>query len=432
MKKKVLIIAYYWPPAGGPGVQRWVKFIKYLPDFDIEPILYIPKNPTYPILDKSLTHEVSDELTTLKKAIFEPLRIAQLFSKKQAKTLSAGIIKNKTRQSVLERLMLYIRGNYFVPDARKFWVKPSINYLKNYIQEQAIDIIITTGPPHSLHLIGLGLKEQLNIKWIADFRDPWTSISYHKKLKINAKAQKKHKALEEKVLQTADEIIVTSPSTKAEFEQITKQNISVITNGYDDSPGEKTLLDQKFSLAHIGSLLADRNPTILWEILGELIQENKDFKKDFVLKLAGTISDDVLENIKSYGLEKHLDLLGYIPHKEIINLQKSSQVLLLITINSDETKGIIPGKLFEYMVSGRPILGIGAKNADFKQILQQTNTGKSFNYTDKETLKKQLLTYYKAYQEHNLKTFPIGLQQYHREVLTKRLVTLINGVTSGS
>jgi galactitol-specific phosphotransferase system IIB component len=426
MKKKVLIIAYYWPPAGGPGVQRWVKFIKYLPDFDIEPILYIPKNPAYPILDESLTNEVSSELTILKKSIFEPLRIAQLFSKKQSNTLSAGIIKNKTKQSLLERIMLYIRGNYFVPDARKFWVKPSIKYLKNYIQNNAIDTIITTGPPHSLHLIGLGLKEQLGIKWIADFRDPWTSISYHKKLKINIKAQKTHKTLEKKVLQTADKIIVTSPSTKSEFEQITKQPISVITNGYDNSSGGKVVLVQKFSLAHIGSLLADRNPSILWEVLGELIQEKEDFSKDFVLKLAGTISDDVLENIKSYGLEKHLDLLGYIPHKDIIKLQKSSQVLVLITIDSKETKGIIPGKLFEYMVSGRPILGIGAQNADFKQIIQETNTGKSFNYSDKESLKKQILVYYKAFQENSLKTFPIGLQKYHRKTLTERLVSLIN------
>jgi len=426
MKKKVLIIAYYWPPAGGPGVQRWVKFIKYLPDFDITPILYIPENPTYPILDESLNGAVSKELTIIKKSIFEPLRIAQLFSKKQSKTLSAGIIKNKAKQSLLERIMLYIRGNHFVPDARKFWVKPSVNYLKKYIQENAIDTIITTGPPHSLHLIGLGLKKQLDINWIADFRDPWTNISYHKKLKINAKAQTKHKALEKEVLQTADKIVVTSPSTKVEFEAITKQNITVITNGYDDSSGGKVTLDQKFSLAHIGSLLADRNPKVLWEVLGELIQENKKFATDFVLKLAGTISEDVLESIQKAGLGNHLDLLGYIPHKDILNLQKNSQVLVLITIDSEETKGIIPGKLFEYMVSGRPILGIGAQNADFKQIIQQTNTGKSFDYTDKEALKKQILTYYKAYQENNLKTFPIGLQQYHRKALTERLVYVIS------
>lgn len=423
--KKVLIIAYYWPPAGGPGVQRWVKFAKYLPDFDIEPIVYIPENPAYPILDNSLENDISDKLTILKKPIFEPLRIAQIFAKKNARTISKGIIENTKKQGLIARALLYIRGNYFIPDARKFWVKPSVEFLKNYLQENQIDTIITTGPPHSMHLIGLGLKEQLNINWIADFRDPWTTISYHSKLKINAKSQQKHKALEKKVLTTADKLIVTSPSTKTEFQAITQTPITVITNGYDNSSAEKVTLDTMFSIAHIGSLLADRNPTVLWEILGELIQENKEFAQDFVLKLAGTISSDVLESIQNAKLEKHLELLGYIPHKDIISLQKSSQVLLLITIDSKNTKAIIPGKLFEYMVSGRPIIGIGSDGADFKTILAQTNTGKSFNYTDKEALKETILNYYTQYKEHKLKTFPIGLQKYHRKALTGELVKIV-------
>ena len=423
--KKVLIIAYYWPPAGGPGVQRWVKFAKYLPHYAIEPILYVPENAAYPILDASLEKEVSPKLTVLKKPIFEPLRFAQLFSKNKAKNISAGIIKAKENQSFLEKIMLYIRGNFFIPDARKFWLKPSVKYLNDYIKANAIDTVISTGPPHSLHRIALALKKQNNIRWIADFRDPWTSISYHKKLKLSKKAQSKHKALEKKVLENADEIIVTSPSTKTEFEAICSTNITVITNGYDDRAATNISLDKGFSIAHIGSLLSDRNPKILWEVLGELIQENSSFAKDFTLKLAGTISDEVLELITANGLDKHLELLGYIPHKDIVNLQKSSQLLVLITIDSEETKGIIPGKLFEYMVSGRPILGIGAKNADFKQIIKQTNTGKSFDYTDKQALKEQLLAYYKMYQENNLKTFPIGLQQYHRKALTEKLAALI-------
>ena len=423
-QKKVLIIAYYWPPAGGPGVQRWLKFCKYLPDFAIQPVVYVPKNPSYPILDESLA--APKDTIVLKNTIFEPLKIAQLFSSKKSKTLSAGIINQQQKQSILERLMLYIRGNYFIPDARKYWVKPSISYLKKYLEKEQIDTIITTGPPHSLHLIGLGLKNHFpDINWIADFRDPWTSISYHKKLKITSKSQAKHKKLEQKVLTTADKIIVTSPSTKREFEQITTKEIKVITNGYDDMPQITVRLDNKFTLAHIGSLLADRNPKVLWEVLAELVTENKDFASDFQLKLAGKISDTVLESIVKAGLKDYTSQLGYLPHNEIITLQKNSQILLLITINSKETEGIIPGKLFEYMVSGRPIVALGPENADYKTIIKQTNTGTCFDYTDKIALKKQLLLYYSLFKENKLKTQPLGLQKYHRKALTNELSKII-------
>ncbi len=425
MVKKVLIIAYYWPPAGGPGVQRWVKFVKYLPDFDIEPIVYIPENAEYPIQDVSLEQDVSNNLRVLKRPIFEPLKYAKIIGKNKAKSISSGIIKQQNKQNLLERIMLYVRGNYFIPDARKYWVKPSVKFLKKYIEENAIEIIITTGPPHSLHLIGLGLKKQNTIQWIADFRDPWTSISYHEKLKLNEKSKQKHKQLEREVLNTADKILVTSPSTKAEFQTLTDKPITVITNGYDDSSKRKTSLDSAFSIAHIGSLLSDRNPIVLWKILGELVHENTNFSADFVLKLAGTISNDVLESIKNNGLENNIKLYGYIPHNETLELQKNSQILLLITIDSKKTKGIIPGKLFEYLVSGRPILGIGAEQADFKEIILKTNTGTCFNYNNDESLKKQILKYYELYKQNALKTHPIGLNQYHRKELTGKLARTI-------
>ena len=191
--QKVLIITYYWPPAGGPGVQRWLKFVKYLPDFGVQPIVYIPENPTYPIIDEGLVSEVSDKAIILKKPIFEPYGFASIFSKNKTKKISSGIIPNQRKQSFTEKLFLWIRGNVFIPDARVFWVKPSVKYLEKYILENQIDTIITSGPPHSLHLIGLGLKEKLDLKWFADFRDPWTTISYHNKLKLSDSASKKHR-----------------------------------------------------------------------------------------------------------------------------------------------------------------------------------------------------------------------------------------------
>src|SRR5690606_5021348 len=363
-KKKVLIIAYYWPPAGGPGVQRWLKFVKYLPEFNIEPIVYVPENPSYPIVDESLVVDVPDGLTILKHPIQEPYKLAGILSKKSSKTISKGIIPNQKKQSFTQKLLIYIRGNFFIPDARKAWVKPSVEYLSKYISDHQIETIITTGPPHSLHLIGLKLKERMGVKWLADFRDPWTAIGYHKKLKLTKASQKKHEEMERLVLDTADKLIVTSFATKKEFETLTQKPIQVITNGYDYEKVGAVSLDSKFTVSHIGSLLSERNPEILWRVLCELVQELEGFKNDFQLNLIGTVSETVLASIKKNKLTDYVNNIGYISHNESIKYQKKSQILLLVEINSKETSYIIPGKLFEYMVSNRPVVAIGPKHSD--------------------------------------------------------------------
>ncbi|MGV7106786.1 glycosyltransferase family 4 protein [Flavobacterium sp. U410] len=423
--KKVLIVSYYWPPAGGPGVQRWLKFVKYLPDFGIEPHVYVPENPTYPLVDEKLVNEVAPQAVIIKQPIVEPYGLAAVFSKRKTKKISSGIITHKKKQSFAEKAMLWVRGNLFIPDARVLWVKPSVQFLKKYITENQIDTVITTGPPHSLHLIGLALKKELNIRWITDFRDPWTTIGYHKELKLSSWAAKKHKTLEKKVLNSCDQVIVTSSTTKKEFEQLTNQPISVITNGYDVENVKAKPMDEQFTLAHIGSLLSERNPVVLWEALSELILENADFKAKFQLKLIGAVSAEVIETLQKLNLGVYCNLLGYISHEEALQEQRCSQVLLLIEIDSKDTKCIIPGKLFEYMVSDRPIMALGPQNADFAQILKTTNTGKFFTYTEKEAVKSYILQLFEQYQKGDLKVYPVGLQQYSRKALTKELASFL-------
>lgn len=424
-QKKLLIITYYFPPAGGPGVQRWLKFVKYLPEFGIQPIVYVPENPTYPIVDEGLISEVSDQVILLKNKIWEPYQLASVFSKKKTKKISSGILPNQKKQTFLDKAFLWIRGNLFIPDARVFWVKPSVSYLEKYIKENNIDTIITSGPPHSLHLIGLELKQQLNVRWFADFRDPWTTIGYHKALRLSGYAAKKHKKLEHTVLNTADTIIVTSKTTKTEFQAITTKPISVITNGYDIENVEKQILDSKFTLAHIGSFLSDRNPKFLWECLVELLAEIPGFKSNLEIKLIGAVSQEVLDSISEFNLNEYLNVPGYVSHYEAISHQKKSQVLLLIEINSEDTKSIIPGKLFEYMVSERPIIAIGPKGSDFADIIKETNTGVFFDYSEKQELKSVILDFYNQFLQGKLKANGIGLQQYSRKNLTRQLVQLI-------
>ena len=425
-QKKLLIITYYFPPAGGPGVQRWLKFVKYLPDFGVQPIVYVPENPTYPIIDEGLVSEISDRAIILKNKIIEPYQLASIFSKNKTKKISSGIFPQKKKQSFLDKTFLWVRGNLFIPDARVLWVKPSVSFLKKYIEENNIDTIVTSGPPHSLHLIGLELKQKLDIKWFADFRDPWTTIGYHKALRLSNYAAKKHKKLEHKVLNTADSIIVTSKTTKAEFQVLTNKPISVITNGYDIENVEKQTLDTKFTLAHIGSFLSDRNPTFLWQSLVELLQEVPDFKNHLELKLIGAVSQEVIDAIAQFNLNDYLNLLGYVSHQEAIAHQRKSQVLLLIEIDSEDTKSIIPGKLFEYMVSNRPIIAIGPNGSDFAEIITETNTGVFFDYSEKTKLKSVILDFYNQFLEGKLQANGVGLQQYSRKNLTKQLVQLIN------
>jgi len=420
---KVLIITYYWPPAGGPGVQRWLKFVKYLPDFGIQPIVYLPENPTYPIVDEKLVSNVSPATIILKKKIWEPYWFAGFFSKKATQKISSGIIPSVKKQTVLQRFLLWVRGNIFIPDARFLWVNPSVAFLKKYIVENQIETIITTGPPHSLHLIGLHLQQQIKVKWIADFRDPWTTIGYHKALKLSSYAERKHQQLEKQVLNSADLILVTSPTTKAEFHALTSSNrpITVITNGYDHEAVPPQTLDDKFSLAHIGSFLSDRNPVVLWESLQELVLEYPELAANFQLKLIGKTSEEVLQSITQHELAQYVVNLGYVSHEEALAQQRKTQVLVLIEIDSPDTRSIIPGKLFEYMVSGRPILAMGPQGSDFASIIQSTNTGVFFNYQEKTALKAKILNWFHDYQSGQLKTNPVGLEQYSRKYLTQQL-----------
>ncbi len=418
--KKVLIIAYYWPPSGGPGVQRWLKFVKYLPHFDIEPIVYIPENPHYPIEDATLVTEIPKDVVIHRHPIFEPYRLASLVSSKKTKRISSGIIQTKD-PSLLEKGMLWIRGNFFIPDARKYWVKPSVKYLSALLKEEQINTVITTGPPHSVHLIGEQLKQKHTVKWIADFRDPWTSIGYHKKLRLTKASRKKHKFLEHLVLNKADCLLVTSQTTKKEFAAITEKPISVITNGYDSNYQGGANLDQRFTIAHIGSLLAGRNPKNLWKALSDLASENELFRTALQLDFIGVVSQEVMDSLYRYELGPYINLKGYVSHKEAMRKQQQAQLLLLIEIDSEETKGIIPGKLFEYMAARRPILGVGPKEWEAGQLILETNSGAVFNYENLSELKDLIKNWFEKYRESTLHLASKNIEKYSRKALTEQL-----------
>ena len=423
--KKVLIITYYWSPAGGPGVQRWLKFVKYLPEFDIEPIVYCPENPSYPTLDSTLSDDLSDNITILKHPIREPLRFLKLFFKTKSKAYANGLIPTASKQGILDRFLIFIRGNFFIPDARISWVKPSVDFLSDYISNNKIDTIITTGPPHSVHLIGMRLKAKHLLKWFSDFRDPWVDINYHHQLKLTKNTQKQHLILEKRVLSNADHIIVTSAQTKLLFSKKTNQPITVVTNGFDDASISKVKMDLNFTLTHIGFLSSQRNPAILWDVLSELIHELTDFKEKFRLVFVGTVSVDVINSINASGLEPYLDIIETVPHFDAAKYQRKSQVLLLLEGNTKAATYIIPGKLFEYINAQRPIIAIGPQPSDITSILKETNTGNYFKYDEKEALKHQIIELFTAYKNNNLCVNSRGIERYSRRNCTQQLSQIL-------
>ena len=447
--KKVLIVTYYWPPAGGPGVQRWLKFAKYLPDFDLEPIIYTPENPSYPLIDHTLQNDVPKNIKIIRTNIWEPYQLAEKFSKSNKK-FKGGQFDVGNNQSFLSKLSIFIRGNFFIPDARKFWIKPSIAFLKKYLKENGIDVLVTTGPPHSLHLIGLGLKKELpKLKWIADFRDPWTEISYYKHLKLTKFSDKKHRNLEKSVFETADVTLATS-YTDAENFRKNGANSYCITNGFDISEPSKVvgfqnsqarefsvlqtteknnpITEHTFTMSYVGVLEQLRNPENLWNAIYFLLNNNQDFADDFELKFVGRIDEIILQQLKHLGIDHIVNNLGYLAHDESVNEMENSDLLLITNFPNESSKGIIPGKLFEYLATGKQIISFGPKDADVETILNKTKAGKHFDYSESAEISDFILSLYKDWKSGKTIQNSANINEFSRKELAKQLANLLRKI----
>ncbi|QVY67155.1 glycosyltransferase family 4 protein [Polaribacter sp. Q13] len=420
---KVLIITYYWPPAGGSGVQRWLKFVKYLQEFGIEPVVYTVDDVNYPKEDLSLINEVPKNIEVLKQPIWEPTDL--LFWKKK-KPKKSGI-SNVSNSGILS----FIRGNFFIPDPKVFWVKASVKYLQKYLDSHKIDTIISTGPPHSMHLIAQKLHRKNNIKWLADFRDPWSDLYYNKDFKQLSFAKNRNRKLEETVLKNADCVLTVSNSLKIEFAKKASR-VEVVSNGFDDEVLTKSAinLDAKFSISYIGLLPKQSNPKVFFKVLSQLTLKNKDFKNDLKLNFIGDISDEVKEVISKNNLLDNSDFKGYVSHETAIEYQKKAQVLLLLIPNVEKSKGILTGKLFEYLTAKRPILAIGPEDGDLSEILKETNAGVVIDFENEEKITLEIERLYHQFKLGTLEVKSKGIERYHRKELTKELALIIKSLHS--
>ena len=422
-----MIITYYWPPAGGPGVQRWLKFVKYLPDFNIEPILFVPKNANYPLLDNSLNNEIKNGLKVIRFPITEISGFMPKF--KFLKSIRSGNISKPKNQSFLQKVFFFIRGNLFIPDMKIFWKTSSVNFLSDYISQNNIDTIITTGPPHSVNLIGLELKRRLNIKWISDFRDPWVNLNYLNRFHLLSSTKKRHIALRNKVLINSDAVIVTSEKLKTLFLNITT-GVFKITNGFDYINKEINL-DKKFSISHVGSLYPERNPKFLWDILEELFDGS--LLSDLQINIIGNTSEKIKKELSKRKFKKSIKFYDYVDYNKATELMCSSQVLLMVEVNDEESSYAIPGKLFDYLNSKRPIISIGPTDSEVAQILNNTASGKFFNYHEVHSLKSHIKKLYDRFKNgSNNSNTNQSIEKYNRKNLTRELSEIIGLVTRKS
>lgn len=417
--KRLLIISYYWPPTGGSGVQRWVKFSKYLPQHGWQPVIYTPENPERLAYDESLLGDIPECAEVVRTHIVEPYGIYRRLTGKGQGQAEVNPV-NGGKKSLMKRFSLWVRGNFFIPDPRVSWVRPSVRFLVRYLKEHPVDAVVTTGPPQSMHLIGLGLKKALGIKWLADFRDPWTDMFYYKHLGLGRRADRKHHLLEQQVLDSADTIIAVTPYVRDDFAARTRTPVALITNGYDedDFSGKKAAGHEgKFTVVHTGLFSADGNPLNLWDVLADKCRKEPEFARKLQIRLAGKTDAAVMESIRERGMGGNLVDLGYLPHDKVIEEQMGADVLILPLRKEPEYAKVLPGKIFEYLASGRPVLGIGQEDGAAAEVLRDSGAGEMFGWDRREGLAEFLF----GNHVHD----GSGLLKYSRRVLTGKLVELL-------
>ena len=425
--KRVLVIAYYWPPSGGSGVQRWVKFCKYLPAEGWQPVVFAPENADYPSLDPSFEAEVPASVELLRGRIWEPYAAYRKLTgakSTQVTEISSG------KKSWKQKLSLWIRANLFVPDPRVGWVRPSVKFLKKYLKEHPVDAIVTTGPPHSVHLIGQKLHRALGTPWVADFRDPWTEMYYLKYLPMSACTWRKHRKQEQAVLDECSTVLACTPLVQEDFQARTSTPVACITNGFDeeDFTGPAPLGDGLFNITHTGLFAADGNPETLWKVLGEMADADQAFREDLRLRLVGKVDREVLEAISAAGLSANIVNLGYCDHADAVREQRAASVLLLPLRNDPQYKPILPGKLFEYLAARRPILGIGQSDGAMARVIAESGAGETIDWDNATDLRSFLE---KAWEQHLKGGVPPGIgniERYSRKGLTAELAALLSKV----
>ncbi len=434
--KRVLYIAYYWPPSGGIGILRNVKTVKYLKKNGWEPIVFAPKNASYPIIDNSTKRDLLKNIEKIEVPIFEPYAIFNLLKgKKPNEQISDVFLVNNKKHSLTHKLGLWIRANLFIPDARFFWIKPSIKYLRKYLQQNPVDVIISSGPPHSVHLIAQKISKEFKTPWLCDWQDPWTEIDYFNKFNLTTTSKNKHIELEKSVLNDADLLVTVSKSWCKDMENLSGKKVHYLPLGFDEDDFENSEIKKsnKFTITHFGMLGIDRNPLNFWKALSEILTEIDTFKDYLQIHLAGSVDISVFNALDEFGLSPFLVYDKHIDKTKLFDYLKNSEInLVLINIPEEgisyNTKGRIPAKIFECIGAGKPIFAIGPIDSDVAEILKDTEQGEICNYDDFNFMKQLIKNWYVNFINNKPSVNAQNINYYSYSSLIHILEKLLNKI----
>jgi len=398
--------------------------------------VYTPLNPELMVKDESLLKDIPKGIEVIKTPISEPYSLYKLFLGEGGSSLKPGFINpggdTKNKKRFKEHLSLFIRSNLFIPDLKFLWIRPSVFYLRRYLEQNRVDAIVSTGPPHSMHLIARRVSKITGIPWLADFRDPWTNVFNFKYLRYTSLVTAIHKRLEKRVVKGADIVVTVTETIANEYRELApEQRVEVVTNGFDSSDFSKTDIhvEEGFTITYTGLLVPTQNPSVLWKVLGERVKEQQ-FAKNLKLRMIGNIDSSVLEEIKENGLEENLIKMDYIPHNEVVLWQQKARVLLLSGGDEPESKGILTGKLFEYMATRRPILGFGPKGGEMDRVLEESNAGGMFDFDDYEGVSEWIDSQYRLYVDGAIPVIESNIAKYSRKELTAQIASLLDELTN--
>ena len=435
--KRLLYISYYFPPSGGPGVQRPLKVVKHLLSFDWQATVLTIRleDAAYPDLDPSLLQDIPDEVDVLRTKGWDPYAVyASLLGKSKTETVGVGFI-NDAGQTRVQRLGRWFRANFFLPDARVGWVPFALHTAKNLISNGGFDAVVTTGPPHSTHLIGLRLKRQFGVPWLADFRDPWTDISYYGELPITKPARRLDAAMERSVLSQADAVVSVSDGCgKLLKARASVRRYKTIFNGFDtlivDKPVRTSTSAGRFIIGHIGTLSAAQHVPGLIEALAQRIVQEKAWANRLKLLLVGNVDETIMEAFRHAGLIEYVERVAYVPHNKALDYMRQTDVLFVSVQRTEKTEGVLTGKIFEYLSAGVPVLGFASPYGDLAAILEETQGGVVFQHDDVSGIGRYLDERFDRAGKGLTPDEPnrMALQQYDRREQTRKFAELLDEI----
>lgn len=427
----VLFISYYWPPSGGAGVQRALKFVKHLPAFGLTPTVVTvdEKQAAYPVQDASLAAEIPPAVRVIRTATSEPFAFYKKLTGK--KEIPYGGFANQNNQNFGQQLFNFLRGNLFIPDARVGWNRFALRASKKLLQAESFAAVVTTSPPHSSQLIGLQLKKQFpGVKWIADLRDPWTDIYYYKQLHHTALAKKIDANYEKAVIEAADALLVTSADTKrlllAKSPTVDSTKIHVLPNGYDDEDFSYPSAPPAdlFCITYTGTITETYNIELFLKAFAEVARRYPAIP--FRLRFVGKLADSVRRQVEQAGISALTETIPFVPHRESIRYLMSATMLLMGIPDVANNFCILPGKLFEYLAANKPIICIGPLHSDADQIIDECGAGRVFHYAAYDLMVDYLDQMARNWQINpNLDLPLIDYHHYSRHALTGKLAEII-------